>query len=309
VTSPMDEQTIQRFWHDHACGDEQVGGLHGRFNGDYETFFTNYDRFRYGNERHLLACLDGLKVAGKRVLEIGLGEGADAERLIRNGAHWSGVDLTAESVERVGARLRLRGLQFGELRQGSVLGLPFGDDAFDVVFSHGVLHHVPDIQRAQSEIFRVLRPGGELVVMLYARWSLNYLVSIAVIRRAALLAAYTLEKAGVLAARKGHGLLAGHIDNARRLGLFRYLRLAEFVHHNTDGPANPYAVVYDRRRVERDFPSFRVARTYKRFMHAPPLPVGRIPGERLLGWHMWVHLVATESQRRPHDLRSRKSSQ
>lgn len=284
----MDEQAIQRFWQDHACGDGQVGGLRERFNGDYESFFADYDRFRYGNERHLRACLDALDVAGKRVLEIGLGEGADAERLIRNGARWSGIDLTAESVERVGTRLRLRDLPFEQVLQGSVLELPFADDEFDLVFSHGVLHHVPDIRRAQSEIARVLRPGGELVIMVYARWSLNYLVSIGVIRRLALLAAYPLARARVFSAT---GLLAGHVDNARQLGLFRYLRLKKFVHHNTDGPANPYALVYDRRRVERDFPLFEVASTYKRFLHAPPLPVRNLPGERLLGWHLWVHLV------------------
>ena len=85
-------------------------------------------------------------------------------------------------------------------------------------------------------------------------------------------------------------MLAAHLDNARTMGLFRYLRLAEFVHHNTDGPANPYALVYDRQRVEQDFPSFRVTRTYKRYMHAPPLPVHRLPGETLMGWHLWAHL-------------------
>ena len=66
--------------------------------------------------------------------------------------------------------------------------------------------------------------------------------------------------------------------------------MREFTHHNTDGPGNPYALVYDRRRVERDFPSFRVTRTYKRFMHAPPLPLNQLPGETLLGWHLWIHL-------------------
>jgi len=86
-------------------------------------------------------------------------------------------------------------------------------------------------------------------------------------------------------------MLAAHLDNAKTEGLFRYLRLDEFVHHNTDGPTNPYALVYDRKRVERDFPSFRITRTYKRFMHAPPLPVHRLPGEGIIGWHMWVHLA------------------
>lgn len=287
----MDEQTVQRFWQDHACGDAQIGGLHQRFHGDYEKFFTDYDRFRYQNERHLLACLDALQVADRQVLEIGLGEGSDSERLIRRRARWSGVDLTAESVARVRTRLTLRELPYQEVRQGSVLDLPFADNSFDTVFSHGVLHHVPDIKRAQDEIHRVLRPAGELVIMMYARRSLNYLVSIGLVRRAALLGAYPLAQAGILKSGPSQGTLAAHLDNAKKMGLFRYLRLDEFIHHNTDGPANPYALVYDQRRVEQDFHSFRVTRMYKRFMHAPPLPVHRLPGQTLMGWHLWIHLV------------------
>jgi SAM-dependent methyltransferase len=287
----MDEQAVQQFWQDHACGDAQVGGLHERFRGDYEKFFTDYDRFRYQNERHLPDCIRALNVAGKKVLEIGLGEGADSERLIREGAHWSGVDLTAESIARLQTRLTLRKLPYDELRQGSVLDLPFADGTFDMVFSHGVLHHVPEINVAQSEIHRVLRPDGELVIMMYARWSLNYLLSIGLIRRAVLLSAFPLARAGILKPDPAGGPLAAHLSNAEKVGLLRYLRLDEFVHHNTDGPANPYALVYDRRRIERDFPSFRITRTYKRFMHAPPLPVHGLPGEAVMGWHLWVHLT------------------
>jgi SAM-dependent methyltransferase len=293
----MDEQAVQRFWQDHACGDAQVGGLRERYGDEYETFFADYDRFRYRNEHHLPACIAALNVTGKQVLEIGLGEGSDSELLIRQGARWSGVDLTAESVARVRTRLTLRDLPYEDLRQGSALHLPFADDSFDMVFSHGVLHHVPDVRRAQQEIHRVLRPGGELVIMMYARWSLNYLVSIAVIRRAALLASFPLVQAGILKSRPGHGRLAAHVGNATDLGLFRYLRLKEFVHHNTDGPANPYSVVYDRRRIGQDFPSFRITHAYKRFMHAPPLPIHGLPGETLMGWHLWVHLEPVAESR------------
>ena len=286
----MEEKTVQDFWENHACGDALVGGLRDRFGGDYEKFFSDYDSFRYGMENHLPACFDALNVSGKRVLEIGLGQGADSESLIRRGAKWSGVDLTHESVERVRTRLTLRDLPFDDLKQGSVLDLPFKDDTFDMVFSHGVLHHVPEIKHAEKEIHRVLRPGGELVIMMYARWSLNYLVSIGLVRRAALLVAFPLAKTGLIESSPEGGMLAGHLDNAKRIGLSRYLRLKTFTHYNTDGPSNPYALVYNRRRLERDFPSFRLTRTYKRFMHAPPLPVHGLPGENLLGWHLWAHL-------------------
>ena len=286
----VDEQTVEDFWEHHACGDALVGGLKERFGGDYEKFFSDYDQFRYSLERHLPACFDALGLSGERVLEVGLGQGADSESLIRRGARWSGVDLTAESVERVRTRLTLRDLPFERLEQGSVLDLPFPDGIFDMVFSHGVLHHVPEIRQAQQEIHRVLRPGGELVVMLYSRWSLNYLVSIGIVRRIGLLTAYPLDRLGLLTERRTDGILGDHLANARRLGLFRYLRLREFTHHNTDGPANPYALVYDRKKIERDFPSFRITQTYKRFMHAPPLPVHGLPGGSLLGWHLWAHL-------------------
>jgi SAM-dependent methyltransferase len=168
-----------------------------------------------------------------------------------------------------------------------VLELPHADDSFDLVFSHGVLHHVPDIAGAAREIRRVLRPDGELVIMVYARWSLNYLVAIGLVRRAALLASYPLARAGVV---RPTGLLEAHIRNANEMGLARYLRMDEFVHHNTDGPDNPFSRVYDVPRLRRDFSGFEVTRVEKHFMHAPPLPVHGLPGAGVAGWHLWAHL-------------------
>ena len=278
----MNELEIQDFWNRFPCGELQVVGLQQR-RGDYEAFFSDYDRMRYAKEGHILRCLDAIDFRDKQVLEIGLGQGADSEQLIRRGALWSGLDLTAESVARVRMRLALRDLPHRAVKQGSVLHIPYEAGSFDMVFSHGVLHHVPEIGAAQREIHRVLKPGGELVVMLYARWSLNYLVSICVARRLGLLALY-------LAGRDPGGIFGQHLANARERGLWNYLRMENFIHRNTDGPLNPYAKVYDLRAVARDFPDFRILRAYKRFMHAPPLPVGALPLERLLGWHLWVHL-------------------
>jgi SAM-dependent methyltransferase len=281
----MDEPSIRSFWNSHPCGESFVGGAE-RYRQDYEAFFAEYDRFRYKKEAHILECLDQIDFKGKQVLEIGLGQGADSEQLIKRGAIWSGLDLTPESVDRVRTRFSLRGVSYEALRQGSVLDVPFPDKHFDIVFSHGVLHHVPEIHRAQRELHRVLKPGGELIVMLYARYSLNYLLSIAVVRRLGLLALY-------LSGAKPGGVYAQHLENARSIGLRKYLSLDTFTHRNTDGPLNPYAKVYDLSTVRADFPDFRIERSYKRFMHAPPLPVQGLPLERLLGWHLWVHLRPT----------------
>jgi len=284
----MQETEIESFWDSHPCGDHIVGGLNGTFRGDYERFFDQYDAWRYDQEGHILACLDGLDLEDRKVLEIGLGQGADSEQLIRRGARWSGLDLTAAAVDRVRSRLDLRALPFDELRQGSALDMPFADQSFDMVFSHGVLHHIPEIRQAQKEIHRVLKTGGELVAMLYARQSLNYQVAIRVVRRAALVGLYPLAAAGVV---KPKGIVGQHLDNARQEGLWRYLKLDNFTHRSTDGPLNPYAKVYDLDDVARDFPDFRITRSYQVYMHAPPLPVHKLPGASKLGWHLWVHLA------------------
>jgi cyclopropane fatty-acyl-phospholipid synthase-like methyltransferase len=93
-----------------------------------------------------------MNVADKKVLEIGLGEGADSKRLIRQGARSPGVDLTATAVERVRTRLTLRELPCEELRQGSRARLAVRRRQLRQVFSHGVLLHVPEIKQTQSEI-------------------------------------------------------------------------------------------------------------------------------------------------------------
>lgn len=288
----MNEADIQSFWNAHPCGDHIVGGLHDEFASDYRSFFTAYDSWRYRQEAHIPECLDRIDWRDRKVLEIGLGQGAESEQLIRRGARWSGLDLTREAVERVAARLEIRELPHDELRQGSALAIPWPSGTFDLVFSHGVLHHIPNIRSAQSEIHRVLRPGGTLIAVLYARRSLNYQVSIRLLRRAALAAAYPLRNANLL---PDWPLLRQHLANAERIGLRRYLALDTFTHRNTDGPHNPYARVYSPREVTEDFPDFELVDSYQRYMHAPPLPVRRLPWERTLGWHLWVHLRA-----RPH---------
>jgi SAM-dependent methyltransferase len=285
----VNESDVQQFWDAHPCGDHIVGGLHGQFANDYERFFTAYDAWRYRQEAHILECLDRVDWRDRKVLEIGLGQGADSEQIIRRGGRWSGLDLTRESVDRVRARLTIRSLPYDEVKRGSALDIPWPDGSFDIVFSHGVLHHIPDIRSAQAEIHRVLKPGGTLVAMVYARASLNYQVSIRLLRRAALAAAYPLRHSPMV---RTFPMLRQHLDNAERTGLRSYLALETFIHRNTDGPLNPYARVYSVPEIAQEFRDFDLIETHKRYMHAPPLPARRLPGERWMGWHLWAHMTA-----------------
>ncbi len=275
------ENEIKDFWQTHPCGAELVGDLTDESRIEYEDFFRRYDDFRYAKERHILKNLDRIDFAGKRVLEIGLGQGADAEQIVRRGGIYTGVDITEESVKRVRMRFSLKNLLFESVEQASALDLPFADNSFDIVFSHGVLHHIPEIGKAQSEIARVLRPGGRLIVMLYAKWSLNYLLSIFVLRR--------LGLAGMSAfGSKVGGIYGDHLANARKMGIWNYLGTKNFINVSTDGPFNPYSKVYGRGEIVGDFSDFELVESHKEFMHAPPLPVGWLPLARLLGWHLWA---------------------
>jgi ubiquinone/menaquinone biosynthesis C-methylase UbiE len=94
------------------------------------------------------------------VLDLGCGLGRQAEEMIRRGYGVTGLDVS----ERLLRSARQRGVP---VTSGDALRLPFADDAFDVVYTIGVLHHLPDreAQRAAcAEVHRVLKPGGRFLV-------------------------------------------------------------------------------------------------------------------------------------------------
>jgi SAM-dependent methyltransferase len=92
-----------------------------------------------------------------RVLEVGCGWGELAARVATElGADVEGVDLSPRMVELACGR----GV---EARVGDVQALPFADESFDCAVAAWMLYHVPDLDRALSELARVLAPGGRLV--------------------------------------------------------------------------------------------------------------------------------------------------
>lgn len=111
--------------------------------------------------------------AGKPVLEIGCGMGAMAAFWAQSGARVTAVDLAPKSVEQTRRRFDLFGLA-GDIRQADARELPFEDASFDYVYSWGVLHHSPALERSVAELMRVLKPGGGFGVMLYHRRSFLY---------------------------------------------------------------------------------------------------------------------------------------
>jgi len=143
-------------------------------------FFEKAMRYRVEHEQPWLPSVVPFdRMNGRRVLEIGFGPGYDAYTLMNAGAVYTGIDLTPENLERTRRHLAHYGLE-PTVQLGDAEQLPFDDAQFEIVYSNGVLHHVPSIERAFAEAHRVLKPGGEFFVLLYHRNSLFYRITLAI---------------------------------------------------------------------------------------------------------------------------------
>jgi ubiquinone/menaquinone biosynthesis C-methylase UbiE len=145
-----------------------------------QAFFERALKFRREEEQSWLPDVVPFHaMAGRRVLEIGFGPGFDALTFLQNRAIYSGIDITPENVERARKHLAPYGLH-PDVQEADAEELPFSDASFDVVYSNGVLHHLPDVEKALREAFRVLRPGGALYMLVYHRNSLIYRLTLPV---------------------------------------------------------------------------------------------------------------------------------
>jgi SAM-dependent methyltransferase len=109
-------------------------------------------------------------VAGRRVLDVGCGEGALAVELQRRGALVTGVDPSASMLAAAQSRARAEACPL-VLVGATGERLPFSASSFDVVLAKTVLCFVQDAQPMASELARVLRPGGRFVIGELNKWS------------------------------------------------------------------------------------------------------------------------------------------
>ena len=159
---------VRDFWNRQAC-DTHIASA-PKFTTDY---FEEIESFRYTDQPCIHAFAQFPRYRGKRILEVGVGAGTDFIQWIRVGAIASGIDLTQEAIDHVTNRIEAYGLPAAEkLQVGDAENLPFPSDSFDLGYSFGVLHHSADTEKAIRELVRVVRPGGEIKLMLYNRHSI-----------------------------------------------------------------------------------------------------------------------------------------
>ena len=291
MTKAGDGQATQ-FW-----SGAQPGFRFTHYEPGTAEFFREVEQHRYTLEPHIPEIVRFEEWHGADVLEVGCGIGTDASRFARAGARYTGVDQTERAIQLARRRFELDGLS-GTFGHTDATALPLRDHSFDLVYSHGVIHHIANTRAAVDEIYRVLRPSGVALVMVYHRGSLNYRFNILVVRR--LVAASLLAPGGTKMVRRivpaDEDLIGGHLDLLAIHG-WRYLSdVGLFLSNNTDGPGNPLSKVYSRTEARRLFRAFSDVELETRYLNLRLYPWGdrvartRIARllERKIGWHLYI---------------------
>ena len=290
------EFEIKKFWNENPVGSNFV---------KYEqnaAFYQRYDEFRYKTEGHILHELNKIDFKNKKLLEIGLGQGADSMQIVDRGAIYYGIDITEESVRRVKERFEIFNRPYREISVGKAEQIKYADCTFDIVYSHGVIHHSPHIEKIVSEIYRVLKPGGKAIIMLYHKNSFNYHISIKLFRRTGLLLLWPFPFLVYLIAKltgESKQRISRHKENMKKYG-FSYLRMKNFIHRSTDGPDNTYSSVWSKTSSAQLFKQFhnhemKVHCLNKRHLlglqFLLPTKIQKWMSEKY-GWHLWI--IATK---------------
>ena len=129
-------------------------------------FWEKADKKRYQDETNFAELFSEILKPSLVSLEVGCGSGNDLRTFARHGLRVTGLDYSPENAYLTNVGLKSCKLP-GRVISGDAECLPFPDASFDLVYSWGVLHHTPKTQQCVDEIYRVLRPGGKAVVMLY----------------------------------------------------------------------------------------------------------------------------------------------
>jgi len=281
-------EDVREFWNANPCGSDLA---HAE---DRKAYFDEHERIRYTIEPHIPEVARFAEYRDKSVLEIGCGIGCDGLQFARNGARYTGVDLTPAGVATTRERFEIYGVP-GQFEQADAEALRFDDAAFDHVYSFGVIHHSPRTEAIVDQIHRVLKPGGTLCVMVYNRTSINYYVEIMFLRK---LFRLTLHLPFMPRLLSLFGFSREKLERHRALLRERpHMTKAEWISMNTDGPDCPLAKVYSASEAKQLFAQFEDVRTEVRhFDRGHWSFIGKLMPDafakwlgRRWGWHRMVY--------------------
>ncbi|MFI6830954.1 class I SAM-dependent methyltransferase [Kribbella sp. NPDC050241] len=126
----------------------------------FDRFAAEYDRFVSLQPGQNVEWVLGLGLRGKRALDAGCGSGHAAERLAAQYDEVLGVDLSEPMIE---LARRTRSRPNLEYRTADVFTID--DNGFDLVYSHTMMHHLPDYRAGLEHLKSLVRPGGTVAVV------------------------------------------------------------------------------------------------------------------------------------------------
>lgn len=168
------KQEIQAFWGD--LYQQWYSNLDKELNKDVlkQNLIDMEDLF-YKRKLLPVTELRPEKIKNQNFLEIGCGGGGHSSYFKKMGANITSVDLTPERVISTAKKFSLiEPTDKGLVCVADAENLPFKNDSFDIVYSNGVLHHSENTGKCFEEVYRVLKPSGTAVIMLYSRHSAQF---------------------------------------------------------------------------------------------------------------------------------------
>lgn len=167
-TAPNQDEIDARnaaFW-DELCGSQLAREL--GITDNSPASLKKFDDWYFDFYPYLYDHIPFAELKGKRVLEVGLGYGTVSQKIAESGAHYHGLDIAAGPVAMAAHRCEFVGAKDAVVQQGSILEPPFDDRSFDWVVAIGCLHHTGDLQGAIDQVYRLLKRGGDSMIMVYS---------------------------------------------------------------------------------------------------------------------------------------------
>lgn len=129
-------------------------------------FFRELEAYRFEKLDYLPRLVDSTAYRGQKLPEIGCGAGVDLVRFAEKRAVVTGIDLAPSAVGLAQRHFADRGLAVHlQVVNGEKMAFP--DASFDLVYAHSALQYTADDRAMVSEIYRVLRPGGKAILVVY----------------------------------------------------------------------------------------------------------------------------------------------
>jgi len=268
IVEPGEDQDIDPFkkeiidqWDNDPCG-SHYAALEGKTRFEW---FKEVEQFRHEEfGPWMCETMEFSDHAGESVLEIGGGMGTDLVQFATAGAIVTDLDMSTEHLNLARENFELRNLE-GTFIHGDAEDMPFDDNSFDLVYTNGVIHHTPNTKKVIDEIYRVLKPGGEVICMVYAESSIQYWRDLVLWR----------------------GL---------RQGQLQYWSMGEIMSRSveiSETGARPLVKVYRPKQLKEMFGDFTGARVFHRQLmpHEPPkllrwLPVSFL--QKIMGWNLVI---------------------